>query len=139
MLFRSPAHTDTDTFIYFPEANVLSAGDCFTREGYPFLDTANGGSFNGEIAFVDKMLATANGSTKIVPGHGTLATRADLVEFRTMLADVRTRIAKLIAEGKSEQEAIAAKPLTDLDAKWGGQLNNADRFVGWAYQSLKGS
>jgi glyoxylase-like metal-dependent hydrolase (beta-lactamase superfamily II) len=134
-----PAHTDGDSFVYFPEANVLAAGDCFTREGYPFLDVDNGGSFSGEIAFVDAMLAVANDTTKIVPGHGALATRTDMVAYRAMLATVRDRVAKLIAQGKTEEEAIAAKPLADLDAQWGGQLNNSDRFVGWAYRSLKGS
>ena len=134
-----PAHTDTDTFIYFPAANVLATGDCFTREGYPFLDVENGGNFTGEIAFVDAMLRVANDQTKIVPGHGTLATKSDLVAYRAMLVTVKDRVTKLIAEGKSEQEAEAAKPLADLDAQWAGALNNSDRFVGWAYRSLKGS
>ena len=97
------AHTDGDTFVFFADANVLSTGDTVTIGRYPNIDFANGGSINGMIAAADGYLAITNESTKIVPGHGPVATKAQLAEYRAMLATARDRMAALIKDRKSER------------------------------------
>ena len=131
------AHTDGDTFVYFPDANVISTGDIFVLQRHPNIDFANGGSIDGMIAGVDIFLKRANDATRIVPGHGRLATRADLVEYRAMLATARERMAKLIGEGRSEDEVLAAKPFADFDAKVGANDQASQNFMRVVYRSLK--
>jgi cyclase len=122
------AHTDGDTWVYFADANVLSTGDTFNNlKRYQNIDFGNGGDVRGMIRALDAFLKLANDSTKIVPGHGPLATKADLVTFRTMLVTSHDRIKKLFDEGKTEQEVVALRPLADLDASWG---NNEQHAVG---------
>jgi hypothetical protein len=89
------------------------------------------------IAAADRVLKVADENTKLIPGHGPLATRADLQAFRDMLSTVRDRIAKLQAEGKSKEEIVAAKPTADLDEKWGGGFMQADNWVGLVYESMQ--
>jgi cyclase len=131
------AHTDGDSWIYFRDANVLATGDVFSRN-YPNLDWGSGGSINGMINAVNAFLKASNDNTKIVPGHGALATKANLEEYRDMLVTARDRIRKLRDEGKSEQEVVAAKPLADLDAKWASRANpqGAINFVRNVYNSF---
>jgi cyclase len=133
------AHTDGDTWVYFPDANVLATGDIFTNGRYPNIDFANGGGVNGVINAADAFLKVANDNTKIVPGRGPLATKAQLAEYRTVLAAARDRIRKLYDEGKSEQEVLAAKPLADFDGKWGANEQAANNFVRVVYNSFKRS
>jgi glyoxylase-like metal-dependent hydrolase (beta-lactamase superfamily II) len=132
------AHTDGDTWVYFADANVLATGDTFNNlKRYQNIDFANGGDVRGMIRALDTHLRVANDQTKIVPGHGPLATKADLVIFRDMLVTSRDRIEKLVAEGKSEQEVVEMKPLAELDATW---ANNAQHAVGHTrnvYNSFK--
>lgn len=131
------AHTDGDTYVYFPDANVLSTGDTVTIGRYPNIDFANGGSINGMIAAADGYLGITNDSSRIVPGHGPLATKAQLAEYRAMLATARDRMAALIKEGKSESDIFAAKPFADLDAKWAINEQAAGNFMRVVYASLK--
>jgi cyclase len=133
------AHTDGDTWVYFPDANVLATGDIFSNGRYPNIDFANGGGVNGVINAADAFLKASNDSTRIVPGHGPLATKAQLAEYRTVLATARDRIRKLYDEGKSEQEVLAAKPLADLDGKWAANEQAANNFVRVVYNSFKRS
>jgi cyclase len=133
------AHTDGDTWVYFPDANVLATGDVFTNGRYPNIDFANGGGVNGVINAVDAFLKVSNDNTKIVPGHGPLATKAQLAEYRNVIATARDRVRKLYDEGKSEQEVLAAKPLADLDGKWAGNEQAANNFVRVVYNSFKRS
>jgi len=124
----SNSHTDGDTWVYFADANVLATGDTFNNlKRYQNIDFANGGDVRGMIRAVDTYLRVSNDQTKIVPGHGPLATKADLVTFRDMLVTSRDRIEKLFNEGKTEQEVIDLKPLADLDATW---ANNAQHAIG---------
>jgi cyclase len=111
------AHTDGDTYVYFADANVLSTGDVVAMERYPNIDFTNGGSLKGMIAACEVYLALASDDTKIVPGHGPLATKAQLAEYRTMLSTIRERMVALVKEGKSEADVLAAKPFADFDAK----------------------
>jgi glyoxylase-like metal-dependent hydrolase (beta-lactamase superfamily II) len=132
------AHTDGDTYVYFKDANVLATGDIVTLGArYPNIDFANGGNIRGMIAGVNTYLKLANDDTKIVPGHGPLATKADLATYRQMLIDARDRIATLIKEGKSLNEAIAAKPFADYDSRLGVTAQASDNFVRVVYDSLK--
>jgi len=134
------AHTDGDTWVYFDAANVLDTGDTFTNSGrYNTIDFANGGDIRGLIRAVDAYLKVANDQTKIVPGHGALAKKADLVAWREMLVTSRDRIETLVKEGKTEQEVLAAKPLHDLDAKWAANDQQAQNWTRMVYNSFKRS
>jgi cyclase len=130
------AHTDGDTYIWFKTANVLSTGDTFTNGRYPNIDFANGGNIKGMIAATDAYLKLTNAKSRIVPGHGPLADRAALMEYRTMLITARDRMTKLVKEGKSEDDVIAAKPFSDLDAKWAPTELASKNFIRVVYHSL---
>jgi cyclase len=131
------AHTDGDSFVYFPEVNVLSTGDILTLGRYPLVDFGNGGSINGLISAVEGYVKIANDQTKVVPGHGPVVDRAALVKYRDMLVTARDRVAKLIAEGKSDKEAVAARPFPDLDKQTGANQAQSDVFVRGIYNSLQ--
>jgi glyoxylase-like metal-dependent hydrolase (beta-lactamase superfamily II) len=132
------AHTDGDTYVYVADADVLATGDIVTLgTRYPNIDFANGGGIDGMIAAVDGYLKLVDDGTKIVPGHGPLASKATLVDYRAMLVTARERIAKLISDGKSESEAVAARPFADMDAKIGASEQASANFVRVIYNSLK--
>jgi glyoxylase-like metal-dependent hydrolase (beta-lactamase superfamily II) len=131
------AHTDGDTYVWFSDANVLATGDIVTLGRYPNIDFANGGNIKGMIAGVDAYLKLVNDKTKIVPGHGPLADKATLVAYRAMLVAARDRMEKLVKAGKTEQEAIAAKPFADYDAKLGVSEQQSTNFIRVVYNSLK--
>jgi cyclase len=130
------AHTDGDTYVWFKTANVLSTGDTFTNGRYPNIDFANGGNIKGMIAASDAYLKLANAKTRIVPGHGPLADRAALMEYRAMLITAHERMAKLVKDGKTEDEVVAAKPFADLDAKWAPTELASKNFIRVVYHSL---
>jgi cyclase len=130
------AHTDGDTYVWFKTANVLSTGDTFTNGRYPNIDFANGGNIKGMIAATDAYLKLTNAKSRIVPGHGPIADGKALTEYRTMLITARDRMAKLVNEGKSEDDVVAAKPFADLDAKWAPTELAAMNFIRVVYHSL---
>jgi cyclase len=130
------AHTDGDTYIWFKTANVLSTGDTFTNGRYPNIDFANGGNIKGMIAATDVYVKLTNAKTRIVPGHGPIADKAALMDYRTMLITARDRMAKLVKDGKSEDDVVAAKPFADLDAKWAPTELAAKNFIRVVYHSL---
>jgi glyoxylase-like metal-dependent hydrolase (beta-lactamase superfamily II) len=130
------AHTDGDTYVWFKTANVLSTGDTFTNGRYPNIDFANGGNIRGMIAATDAYLKLTNAKTRIVPGHGPLADKAALAEYRTMLVTARDRMEKLVKEGKTEDDVLAAKPFADLDAKWAPTELASRNFIRVVYHSL---
>jgi len=131
-----PAHTDTDVTVRFVHANVLHAGDVFFNGRYPYIDGNTGGRVDGMIEASNRLLHEAEADTRIVPGHGPLATRADFVKYRDMLSTAADRVGKLKASGKSLEESIAAKPLTDLDGDWGSGRYKGDDFVRIVYLTL---
>ncbi len=131
----APAHTDGDAVIYFTDSNVLHTGDVFFNGIYPFIDADSGGSARGVIAAVDQLLAMIDGQTKIIPGHGPVASRQDLVAYREMLNTNVEAIAALKAKGMTVDEVVAAKPTASYDAKWGGFLE-PDMWVKIVYQAL---
>jgi cyclase len=132
----APAHTDTDLFVHFENANVIQMGDLFFNWMYPYIDPSTGGKITGMIAAADKILSLADNDTKIVAGHGPLGNKADLTKFRDMLVTSRDRVDKLKSAGKSAQEAVEEKPLADLDAIWGKGIINGDQFVQVVYLAL---
>jgi glyoxylase-like metal-dependent hydrolase (beta-lactamase superfamily II) len=131
-----PAHTDTDIYIQFHNADVLHAGDTFFNRMYPFIDEGTGGSIGGMIQATAKALSLAGPQTKIIPGHGPLGDRAELQQFHDMLSSVRDKVAALKRSGANEQESIARKPTADLDAQWGKGMMNGDAFTGLVYRTL---
>jgi len=130
------AHTDGDTYVWFKTANVLSTGDTFTNGRYPNIDFANGGNIKGMIAAADAYLKLTNAKSRIVPGHGPIADKAALAEYRTMLVTARDRMAALVKEGKSEDDVVAAKPFADLDKKWAPTEVASKNFIRVVYHSL---
>jgi cyclase len=134
------AHTDGDTWVYFADANVLDTGDTFTNTGrYNTIDFANGGDIRGLIRAVDAYLKVSNDNTKIVPGHGSLAKKADLVAWREMLVTSRDRVRKLVDEGQNEHQVLAEKPLADLDKTWAANDQQAQNWLRMVYNSFKRS
>jgi glyoxylase-like metal-dependent hydrolase (beta-lactamase superfamily II) len=132
----APAHTDGDSHIWFEKANAVHMGDTFVNGFFPFIDLESGGKTVGFIAAADRVLARANDQTKIVPGHGPLATRPDLAKFRDMLADVKKRVEKGIRSKKTLEQFVASKPLADLDAEWGDGFIKTDQFLSIVWMDL---
>ena len=132
----APAHTDSDIYIHFQKSNVLHMGDVFFNGIYCYIDKETNGSIGGMIAGANKMLAMVDNETKIVPGHGPLGNKSDLKMFRDMMVTARDRVRKLKSSGKSLEEAVAAKPLSDLDPVWGKGVLNSDAFVHVVYTTL---
>ena len=126
------AHTDGDAIIYFKESNVIHAGDVFVRYGLPFIDQPHGGSIDGMIKGVDKILSIVNDDTKIIPGHGALANKKDLLEYKKMLQILRDRIAGAMKAGKTLNEIIAADPTKEYTAAF-----DRSAFITLVYDSLK--
>jgi glyoxylase-like metal-dependent hydrolase (beta-lactamase superfamily II) len=132
----APAHTDSDIYIHFQKANVISMGDLFFNGMYPYIDPGTGGKINGMIAAADQILSLADNDTKIVAGHGPLGNKADLTKARDMLITTRDRVEKLKSEGKSSLEAVAEKPFADLDPVWGNGIINGDQWIQIVYLTL---
>jgi cyclase len=130
------AHTDGDGVVHFRNTNVIHAGDTFFSGHYPYIDIDGGGSVDGLIAAVDRITALVDGDTRIIPGHGPLSDADDLRRYRAVLTTCRGRVVSLIAEGKTREEAIAARPNADYDDEWGSGFINPERWVGSLYDSL---
>ena len=129
-----PAHTDGDSYIHFRNADVLHLGDVFRTTGFPYIDLANGGTLDGTIAALGVAIGMAGPNTKVIPGHGGISTRDDVTEFRDMILDVKDRVAKLVAEGMSFEEVVAARPTADYDEEWG----DPERFLRGVYAGVGG-
>jgi cyclase len=130
------AHTDTDAAYLLPRFDVLHTGDLFLNGIYPFIDYSTGGDLEGWILGLKKVLEMAGPRTQIIPGHGPMAKKADLITFRDMLTQVRDRIKPLIEQGKSLQHVIAAKPTQPLDDKWGKGAFTPEVFVQMVYEGM---
>lgn len=123
------AHTDGDLIVHFRKSDVIHMGDVFFHNMYPFIDGSSGGTAEGMIAAFDRVLALAGEGTRIIPGHGPLASKADLLATRTMLATLTQRIKDLRRAGKSDAEIRAAKPTADFDGRFGGGFIQPDAAV----------
>ncbi len=131
------AHTDGDTLVFFPNANVIMIGDYFRSLGYPNIDRANGGSLPGMLAGIDAAIKLCNATTKVVPGHGAITDRNGLIAHRDMIIAIRDKIAPMVSQGKTLEEVMASKPTAAYDAKVPGVGTTGDRFVGQVYAELK--
>jgi cyclase len=138
------AHTGGDTMIGFENADVIMIGDFYRNYGYPFIDTNNGGTLKGALEALDATMKLAGPNTRLIPGHGTIINRTDLVPYRDMILSIQTKVQQMISDGKSEQEVVAAKVTAPYDAKVPGGLlpagagTSADRFVRMVYSQLEG-
>jgi cyclase len=131
-------HTDGDTVVFWPAADVISTGDIVHKPGYPNIDTASGGGIDGMIAATDFIIAHSDARTKIVPGHGDVTDKAGVIAYRKMLATARSRIAAARAKGMSEDQVAHANLLADLDKYWKIPGNGAsERFPINVYRSFK--
>lgn len=133
----SNAHTDGDAIIIFKETNVIHTGDIFFNGMYPFIDRSSGGSVDGMIAAVNRIIDMADGGTKIIPGHGPQTDKKGLIAYRDMLVEVRGNIKTLKDEGKSLEDTVAANPTAKYDEKLGGGYFKPEAFVMFVYKTVK--
>ena len=136
VFFVAKAHTDGDSVIHFPEVNVIHAGDVMFNKLFPFIDLDSGGSVNGYIAGQKKIISMANDDTTIIPGHGGLASKADLQAAVAMLEDSRDRVADLVVAGNSLDEVKAENPLADYHDVWNWGFITTERMTETLYRSL---
>lgn len=139
--YIGPSHSDSDISTHFAESNVLHAGDCWINGWFPLIDYNNGGSAEGYVRAIEKMLAIADSKTVIVPGHSSpakslLGDRAGLTEYHEMMATIVARVKGLKVAGDSMEAAVAKRPTAEFDAKWGGGITSGKRFTELVYLSV---
>jgi glyoxylase-like metal-dependent hydrolase (beta-lactamase superfamily II) len=131
------AHTDGDTIVHFTNLNVFHMGDTFVNGGYPYVDVNSEGTLDGIIAAADVVLSRSNSTTKIIPGHGALATPNDLRGLIAALTTIRNRLKALVDQGRSEDEAVAANVTADWDATYGAGRMTGELLTRFAYRAMK--
>jgi glyoxylase-like metal-dependent hydrolase (beta-lactamase superfamily II) len=133
------AHTDGDTMVKFPNADVIMTGDFYRSAGFPNIDRANGGTLNGMLAGLQAVVDAAGPATKIVPGHGAIVDKTAVAAHRQMIIAIRDKVAALVKQGKTQQDVIAAKPTSEYDAKVPQAGTTGERFVGQLYTEVSGA
>ena len=144
ILHQPAAHTDGDSIVYFRRSDVISAGDIFITTGYPVIDLAKGGSLQGVIAGLNRILDLAipahheEGGTYVIPGHGRICDEFDVLEYRDMITIIRDRIQAMIKKGMTLEQVKASRPSRDYDPQYGATTGawTTDMFVEAAYKSL---
>lgn len=131
------AHTDGDAVVHFIQANVIHAGDVWFNGFYPFIDVEHGGSLAGVVAAAEKIIALADEQTRIIPGHGPVGTRKELVVYRNMLNDVLIALRGLKKEGKTLDEVIALQPTKAFDEEWGDGFLSPENWLNIIYDGLE--
>jgi len=131
------AHTDGDTLVSFTEHDILAVGDYYRGIGYPFVDLKSGGTLQGILDGLGATIGRCGPKTKVIPGHGPVTDRNALVAQRDLILAVRDKVAALVAQNKSLEEVIAAKPTADFDAQVPQGPQTAERFIGWLYAEIK--
>ncbi|MFI5006445.1 MAG: MBL fold metallo-hydrolase [Solirubrobacterales bacterium] len=131
-----PAHTDGDSFVRFRNANVLHMGDCYLNGSFPVIDFSNGGVFTGIIAGADAALGMLDPRTRIIPGHGPVATGRDLRQWRDMLATIHERVRRSVTAGKSLEEVKAERPTKEWDERFPSSFVTSDHVVEEAYRAV---
>jgi glyoxylase-like metal-dependent hydrolase (beta-lactamase superfamily II) len=137
VIHAPPSHTDGDSVVFFRDSNVIHMGDIYRSRGQPIFDRNNGGSYEGLIRASDFVLGLIDEDTKIVPGHGVISTRADLIEVRNIMASVRDRIRQGIAAGLSVEDVIASEPARGFE--WRDGRLTVEETVRWIYTELAGT
>jgi cyclase len=130
-----PAHTDGDSFVRFTKANVIHTGDVFAAYRYPFIDPESGGSVKGILRAVDQILPMIDDNTKLIPGHGGLSGKKDVLAYRKMIATVISKIEPMVKSRKTLQQVIDAKPTREFDEEW-GKFRKPEAFVEIVYNGL---
>jgi glyoxylase-like metal-dependent hydrolase (beta-lactamase superfamily II) len=146
VIHQPAAHTDGDSFVFFRRSDVVSAGDIFVTTGYPIIDLARGGSLNGIVDALNRLIALTipagkqEGGTMVIPGHGRLCDQADVVFYQEMVTIIRDRIQAMIKQGMTMEQVVAAHPTRDYDPVYGSTKGfwTTDMFVQAAYKSLSG-
>jgi glyoxylase-like metal-dependent hydrolase (beta-lactamase superfamily II) len=143
LLHQPVAHSDGDSVIFFRKSDVVVTGDIFLTTTYPVIDIARGGSINGVVDALNRILDITipkekqEGGTMVIPGHGRLCDEADVVEYRDMLTIIRDRIQDMVRKGMSLEQVKAARPTTDYDGRYGRDASwTKDMFVEAVYRSL---
>jgi cyclase len=131
-----PAHTDGDTIVYFRHANVVHLGDVFVNDLYPYIDLDANGTVDGYLVVIDEVLARINDDTRVIPGHGPVATKRELKAYRDMIQTVRDRVKASLAKGESLHEILAGKPTREFDAQNATDRVDGDGFTTMVYESL---
>jgi cyclase len=129
-----PAHTDGDTFIHFRDSDVIHTGDVFRTTAFPVIDTNNGGTLQGTLQALAILVGTAGPDTKIVPGHGVVSDRMDVMGFRDMVIEVSDSVEAMLSRGMSYEEVAAANPTAAYNNRYG----DPDRFLRAVYTELGG-
>ena len=130
----APAHTDGDTFIHFKNSDVIHAGDVFRTTAFPVIDTNNGGTLDGTLEALGTLVGKAGPDTKIVPGHGEVSSRTDVMGFRDMILDVKSKVVSMVERGLSYEEVAAANPTSAYNGRYG----DPERFLRAVYSELGG-
>ena len=136
-VFHVPnAHTDGDAVIQFPEVNVIHSGDILFNGMFPFIDLDSAGGVDGYIAAQEKILSMSDADTKIMSGHGPMASKGDLQSAHDMLVDVLARVKKLVDAGRSEDDILAENPLASYHDDWNWGFITTERMTRTLYRSL---
>jgi glyoxylase-like metal-dependent hydrolase (beta-lactamase superfamily II) len=131
-----PAHTDSDISVHFTDADIIDVADTLWNGHFPFIDYSTGGSIDGMIRAAEANVAKVTDESIVIPGHGPMGNKSQLIEFRDMLVSVRDKVSTLKREGKSLEEVVAAKPTADYDAKWGGFVIDGNFFTRLVYAGV---
>lgn len=130
------AHTDGDSIVFFTNDNILHTGDIFFNGFYPFIDTAHGGSLKGTLNAAEQLVGMINDETKIIPGHGPLGNKTDLIAYRDMLATAYLNLKAQKSMDRTLEEVKKAKPLKELDKKWSKGIFTSDKWIEVVYNGL---
>ncbi len=133
------SHTDGDSYIYFPESNVIHMGDNFANGGFPFIDLNSGGEVEGFIKNLNMALFIVDEETRIIPGHGPVTNRATLKAYRDMLETLRDRVKAARASGKTLEQTLAMGLSKEWDADFGTGFINSEGIITSIYRSLEQS
>lgn len=137
MIHGPAAHTDGDAFVFFKEANVIHTGDAFVRYGFPFIDAYSGGSIDGMIAILGKIIETANDDTVIIPGHGQLSKKTDVIEVRDMLIKTGKLILDAKNAGHTKENLISSDILSAYEKRWDGNFITTELFIQLVYEGFE--
>lgn len=124
VIYLEPGHTDGDGIVFFKGSNIVHTGDTFVNGKYPFVDLESGGTINGIIDAMDVILEIIDEETRVIPGHGPIANKGDVLEYRDMCIVLRDRVAQMKKDGMSLEEVIAARPTAEFDERWNGWGEN---------------
>jgi len=135
-LYTSDAHTDGDAIAWFPKSNVVHMGDLYISELYPIIDINSGGDVNGYAPALDAVLAVIDDETRVVPGHGRVASKADLLVYRNMIVTIRDRVAALMDDGLMLEAVLLANPSREFDQAWASDRVGPEDWVTMVFNSL---